>query len=224
MGTFLGSRETRYIKRVDKKNRYKIMGRIHTFESWLDEASSGEIYRPSRGRPLIFDPRKHPELAGEFYDLISTAYAEVGGHAKISSPSDVFADPDWTFWEGIDIHGTPDFDVIMFGQKTRYGIKWSGVGHDGTSDAKRSYIESRGRDLHKLGYYVEVSGRIAEILIQRYNCPVVMARDVVERVLGRPVEWTGRNEDDPRMPGEGWYKRLIGGGLHSKTLLGRPRT
>ena len=189
------------------------MRNLNTYESWLNEASSGELYNPKRNQLVQFDPKKHPELSNEFFELISTAYAEIGGHAKIKSASDVFADPDWNFWEGIDIHGNQDFDIIMFGQKTKYGIKYSGVGHDGTKDAKRAYIETRGKELHKLGYYVEVSGKIADILINKYNVPIVDDQAEVEKILGKKVDWkTG-----------GYYERIIGGHPHEKILIGRPK-
>jgi hypothetical protein len=199
------------------------MKNILTFNEWLNESTSGEIFKPKRNHPHEFDPKKHPELANEFFELIRTAYAEIGGHAKVKTPADVFADPDWDFWEGVDIHGNENFDIIMFGQKTRYGIKFSGVGHDGTSQAKRAYVASRGEDLHKPGFYVEVSGKIAEILIDKYNCPIVTDERDVEKVLGKNVEWFGKHPDDRVMPGNGWYVRNLGGHAHAKILLGRPK-
>lgn len=205
------------------------MKHIKLFEEFITEgagnppaARSGEVLKPKRNNPMVFDAGKHPELANEFFDLIKTAYAELGGHVKVQSPADVFSDPDWNFWEGIDIHGTNDFDLIMFGQKTKYGIKFSGVGHDGTSDAKRTYIAERGKDLHKLGYFVEVSGKIADILITSYKVPIVDDPKEVEKVLGKPVEWLGKSTD-PKMPGDGWYARVLGGGKHEKIMLGKPK-
>ena len=192
------------------------------FEQFLLE-KSGEEFKPKRNQPVVFDPKKHKDLEDEFFHLISTAYAELGGHAKVRRPSDVFADPDWNFWEGIDIHGTNDFDIIMFGSKTRYGVKFSGVGHDGTGEAKRTYIKSRGQDLHKLGFYVEVSGKLADILIRSYNVPVVDNQQEVEKVLGKEVEWNGKNPENPGSSGESWYTRTIGGHKHAKILLGRPK-
>jgi len=199
------------------------MRNLRTYEEFLNEAGSGDTFNPKRGIPLQFDYKKHPELAGEFFNLISTAYSEIGGHAKIKTPKDVFSDPDWNFWEGVDIHGSRDFDLIMFGQKTKFGVKFSGVGHDGSSQAKREYISARGEDLKKLGYYVEVSGKIADILITKYNCPVVTDQKEVEKVLGKKVNWTGKNKENPSEPGDGWYIRSLGGHDHSKILLGRPK-
>lgn len=196
------------------------MKKVKLFEEFIGEKSSGEIFNPKRNKTIKFDAKKYPELAGEFFDLISTAYAEIGGHAKIKSPDDVFSDPDWNYWEGIDIHGDNNFDIIMFGQKTNYGIKYSGVGHDGSSPAKRAYISARGKELQKLGYYIEVSGKIAEILLEKYDAPVVTDINVIEKVLGKKVDFIGTLEG---MPGNGWYSRMLGGHNHNKILLGRPR-
>jgi hypothetical protein len=197
---------------------------IKLYEEFIaEENKSGEIYKPKRNVPTIVDPIKHPELADEFFNLINTAYAEIGGHIKVKSPSDVFSDKDWDFWEGIDIHGTEDFDIILFGSKTKYGIKFAGVGHDGTKDAKRKYIDERGKDLHKPGHYIEVSGKLAEILIKKYGSPSVNTQADVEKVLGKPVEWNGQNPEDPSASGVSWYTRKIAGHDHAKIMLGQPR-
>ena len=190
------------------------------YEEYVNEiASSGDL-KPIRGKTLRFDHTKYPELAGEFFNLIQTAYAEIGGHIKIQSPEDVFSDPDWNYWEGEDIHGTRDFDMVMFGQKTKFGVKFSGVGHDGTKDAKRAYIDARGVDLKKMGFYIEVSGKIAEILINKYNVPIVTDPDTVNKVLGKTVQWIGSMPD---ASGDGWYSRNIAGRPHDKIMLGRPK-
>ena len=199
------------------------MKNLLSYEQFVNEAVSGEIFNPKRNKAMEFNPNKHPELSTEFFDLITTAYAEIGGHAKIKSPNDVFSDPDWNWWEGVDIHGSNDFDIVMFGSKTKFGVKFSGVGHDGTKEAKRVYIESRAEDLLKPGYYIEVSGRLAEILIDKYHCPVVDVQSIVEKVMGRKLDWRGKNPDDTKMPGDGWYVREIGGHKHAKIMLGKPK-
>ena len=190
------------------------------FEEFLNENTSGEIFNPKRGKTVKFDHTKHPELSGEFFDLIATAYAEIGGHSKIKTPADVFGDKDWNYWEGVDLHGTKDFDMIMFGKKTKYGIKYSGVGHDGTKDAKRAYISTRGKELNKLGFYIEVSGKIAEILLNSYDVPVISDEDTINKVLGKNVTFIGTIDGKP---GTGWYSRKLGGSSKEKILLGRPK-
>lgn len=222
---FFDKKGNHFATLFDKGTRYQELRHNGTVDDkgWLTEAVSGDIFNPKRNKPVAFDPNKHPELSTEFFDLISTAYAEIGGHAKIKTPDDVFADKDWNWWEGVDLHGTNDFDIVMFGSKTKYGVKFAGVGHDGSSDAKREYIKSRAEDLVKPGYYIEVSGKLADILISKYHCPIVEDEKSVRTVLGKDIDWKGDCPDDPKMPGKGWYVRKIGGHPHAKILLGKPR-
>lgn len=196
---------------------------LTTYEDFLNEKTSGEIFQPKRNKPVKFDHTRYPEIEDELFNLISTAYAEIGGHAKIKVPADVTANTKWDFWEGIDIHGSQDFDIVMFGQKTKYGLKFSGVGHDGEKDSKRAYINARANDLKQLGHYIEVSGKIAEILMKKYNVPVVSDQATVEKVLGKKLDWQGKNSEDPNASGDGWYKRTLGGKVHQKILLGKPK-
>lgn len=170
------------------------------------------------------DPSEHPdELADELYDLIQLAYAPIGGHAKINKPSDVFAEPKWNAWKVIDVDADPEADVVIFGQKTKYGTKSSGVGHDGGKQAKRAYLDDKGKSFNTKGYYGEVSSKFAEIMLKKYKVPTVDDKDTVEKVINKKVEWHGEHPTDKSMPGKGWYSRKIGGTMHAKILVGRPK-
>lgn len=190
--------------------------------SALDERS-GELFHPPKKSWVQVDKDKYKEeLEDEFYQLISKAYEPIGGHSKVKKPGDVFKDPDWTFWKGMDIHGSPDFDLIVWGKKTKYGIKYSGVGHDGEKETKREYLRQRAVDLHKHGYYIEVSGKLAEILINKYNVPTVDNREDVDELLPKEFKWHG-DHPNGESSGHGWYTRMIGGEPHTKIILGRPK-
>lgn len=188
----------------------------------LDE-KSGDVLHPSKDRWVKIDPKKHKELSDEFFELISTAYADIGGHSKIEKPDDVFSDPDWTFWKGVDVHGSPDLDLIVWGQNTKYGVKFSGVGHDGEKDTKKKYLEQKAKDLSKLGFYNEVSGKLAEIMINKYNVPIVEDEAELRKLIPKMTEFYGKHPTDDSMPGNGWYARNIGGHTHIKTVIGRPK-
>jgi len=191
------------------------------YRAWLTEKATAELFNPvKRGKQYKFSPQQHPELAPELYDLITTAYAELGGHLKIKDPSDVVKNTEWNYWEGTDIHGTPDFDIIMFGQKTPYGVKFSGVGHDGEKDSKRAYLDQRGKDLKKPGFFLECSGKLAEILINKYGCPTVDDPEEVKKIIPTMSKWIG---EYPEHSGKGWYERPIGGQVHKKIVVGRPK-
>ncbi len=170
---------------------------------------------------MPFDPRKHDDIKYELFDLIQTAYHAIGGHAKVKTPDDVLADPDWNVWVGMDIHNDPDFDLISYGSKTPFGIKFSGVGHDGSPAAKKIYVDLRAKDLKMPGYYVEASGKLADILIKK-GVPVISDQATVEKVLNKKVQWTGSNTEDQSSAGDGWYIRKIGPDEHSKIMLGMP--
>ena len=149
---------------------------------------------------------------------LSIAYSELGGHTKINKPEDIFSS-DWNFWEGIDIDNDEDFDIILFGKETKYGIKFSGVGHDGTMAAKQIFLDEQSKDLKKLGYYAEISGKLVDVLIRKYHCPVVDNQEEVEKVLSKKVEWIGNKEGSY---GDSWYRRNISGKPYDKILVGRP--
>ena len=197
------------------------MNRFIGYQNWVNEKASAEVFNPvKRGKEYQFDPRKHPELAPEIFDLINTAYAELGGHLKVKEPEDVLKNTEWSYWSGVDIHGSPDFDIVMFGQKTPYGVKFSGVGHDGEKDSKRAYLDQRGEDLKKPGFYIECSGKLAEILINKYHCPVVEDEAEIRKLIPTMTKFIGPMEG---VSGEGWYTRPIGGHDHAKIIVGRPK-
>ena len=194
------------------------MERYLLFEEYMNEIAV------RRGKWTQIDPVKDKELDKHFYDLINVAYAEIGGHVKIKKPEDVFADKEWTYWKGVDLHGAPDLDLIVWGKNTKFGVKFAGVGHDGEKASRKEYLNSKGSDLKKLGYYGEVSGKLAEILMIKYGVPVVTDEAEVEAAIGgKNVEWHGQHPKDNTIPGNGWYTRTIGGSKHTKILVGRPK-
>lgn len=205
------------------------MIKAYYFKEFINEdvnvnaPSSAEVLNTERGEWVEIDPNEHSELNNEFYELIKIAYSEVGGHAKINSPKDVFDDPDWTYWRGIDLHGGPALDLIVWGKDTKYGVKFSGIGHDGEKDSKKTFLKNRAKKLKDLGYYVEMSGKISQIMLNKYDVPEVDDKEEVENVLGKEVEWYGQHPTKPDMAGNSWYGRKIGGETHYKIMLGNPK-
>jgi len=189
--------------------------------------SSGDILKPKRNKWIKFNPNElsnseKEELSKEFIDLIQTAYAPIGGHVKFTTADDVFKDNKITHWKVIDLHGSPDADVIVFGKESKYGIKSVGVGHDGERDSTRVYLDAKAKDLSKPGYYVEVSGKLAEIMLGKYKVPSVDSEEVIKKVLKKDIKWHGEHPDG-KTPGDGWYTRKIGNSDHTKILLGKPK-
>lgn len=188
---------------------------------YLNEKTSGEIFDPTRNKPVVFDIHDvhDSEFTEEMFNLINVAYSSIGGHLKIKTFQDLVSNPNWNFWQGVDIHDTNDFDLILFGKKTKYGLKFIGMGHDGQQDSKSAVLNLQSDSLHKLGFYLEVCGKLAEILIKKYNAPIVEDPEVVKKVLGKDIEWKGTV---PGHSGNGWYSRQIADDMHDKIMLGRP--
>lgn len=162
------------------------------------------------------------ELEYEIFGLISTAYKPLGGHVNFKNSKDVFSDKDVTYWKGLDLDGADDLDVIVFGKKTKYGIKLTGVGHDDEKLSKQEYLNNKAASLSKIGYYNEVSGKLAEILLQKYKIDAVTDKDDIEKVIEKSIEFLGKHPDGITA-GFGWYSRILGGHQHIKILLGKPK-
>ena len=152
-------------------------------------------------------------LKEELYVLIQNAYGPIGGHVRVSSVDKVL-DPELTYWEAIDDDKDPNADAVLFGKKNRNGVKISGFGHDGTSNSKHDLIAKQKATLSKTGYWIEASGRPAEVLYGQ-GVPYVKDPKVIEKLFGMSVKWL----DD-----KGWYIRDINKELRSnkETVFGKP--
>lgn len=157
------------------------------------------------------------DLLKEGFDLVSTAYAPIGGHLNINEPDDLLNEG--TTFYFADIDKDPEADVLQVSKRKKAGLKMSAVGHDGQKASRRHLIQYKIDRLHEPGNYAEVSGRIAEILLG-VGVPVVNDKATVERMLGKKVRWLGTNKDFPRT--SGWYSRKIGKSNHKKVLVGTP--
>ena len=54
-------------------------------------------------------------IQNQLFDLIQNAYADIGGHVKFKSPSDIM-NPEVTYWKVADIDADPEIDVTFFGK------------------------------------------------------------------------------------------------------------
>jgi len=170
------------------------------------------------------------DLDDEIFDLIQNAYADVEigkgvyGNAKIRRPEDLPAG--YTIMQAADLDPDPDPDFFR-GSKVKSGrVKLGVVGHDGSSQAVQKYLDETAKQL-QTGGMAEMSGKIAHVMITRYNIQSVQTKNEVESLLGKSVEWVGRHPDskyaDRYGPDhEGWYCRAIGkcSTTHMKILLG----
>lgn len=165
--------------------------------------------------------RKHPELADELYKLLSTAYASIGGHSVIKSPSQLVGGK-ISVIHAVDIDADPEADAVSFGKKKPAGIKSVGLGHDGTRAAKDRVMAYKAKLLKSKKQYAEMSGAIAHIMLTRYGVDSVNDEETVQKALNKDIEWIGAHPKGKYPDNPGWYRRTIGGERHLKILMGLP--
>lgn len=195
---------------------------MQLFEDYLKENSEltfNDIFQVKNKWVKVTSDEKN-KLADEFFELISVAYYPIGGHIKVRNAKDLIKS-DWDVWQAIDYDSDPDAEIVIFGKSTPFGIKWSGVGHDGTKASKKLYLQHK-IEAHKTsGNFTEVSEKLAEIFLNSGITYVNNEKDV-SKVIGKKIEWKGESTEG--MPGDGWYTRTIGGlQPKEKILVGMPK-
>lgn len=166
--------------------------------------------------------RSHERLAHSIHDdvqnIVTNAYAKIGGHAKTNTAT-ALADeyPDWFV---ADTDAEPDVDVFI-GGSPRAGKEKLGVsGSDGSPEAKQFLLNLKKRLLTH-GWWAEVSGATAHIAINKQHIPFVNSEHKVRSLLpGKDITWHGEHPDGLFPGTDGWYSRSIGGQQHVKIIVG----
>ena len=152
------------------------------------------------------------EFAEEIFDLINTAYSPIGGNPNYKSPDDVMGDERDANYMVIDLDDDPEFDAVKITKSKEAGNKSVGMGHDNSSPAKSAAVNITALMLKEPGHYVEVSGKLKDILKAK-GVPIVTDEETIQKVMA------GKNI---QMNDDGTYTRYIGGEKHTKTLMGNP--
>lgn len=187
------------------------MNIITRFELFLLERFADD-YPKDSWEDIAHTRDRYDELA----ELIANAYKNVPG-GSLEDPLDIKKDPSMNYWMAIDNDQDPDCDAVIFGKKTKYGIKITGMGQDGTRAAKMEVIRTMLADLKNNGYYSEVSDSVMSML---KGIPYVNNKEDVEKILGKTVTWIGKIDG---LDTDGWYERDIHGHKKTKLLVGMPR-
>ncbi len=158
------------------------------------------------------DKQETEKFADDIFDLINTAYASIGGNLNYNSASDVTGAEGDSDYEVIDIDDDPEIDAVIVSKKKEAGNKIAAMGHDGSSIAKSKTINKQVNLLKTPGNYIEVSGKIKDILLAK-GVSVVTDKATIEKVMGKKAMDI---QDD------GSYTRYISGKETHKILLGKP--
>jgi hypothetical protein len=155
-----------------------------------------------------------PQTAVEDYsdiiaDLIINAYAGKGGNHELRSGNDI-RNSDLNYWITNDVDTDVDPDVTLGGKRTPAGTKITAIGQDGGSDAKRAAV-TKIIDLMKTrGFYAEIDKDMAS----KYNLPHIKDEAEIRKVI---------NKDLTMNPDGSYDRRLTGGPVKTKVLVGIPK-
>ena len=152
------------------------------------------------------------KFSEEIFDLINNAYAPIGGNPNYQSPSDVDGSEGDANYLVIDFDDDPEFDAVVVDKRKSSGIKGAALGHDGSKAARSLSVNFLAIMLKNKGHYIEVSGKLKDILINK-GVPIVTDEETIRTALkGKDIEI---NDD-------GTYQRSLGGKIHTKTMMGNP--
>ena len=160
-------------------------------------------------RPL--SPSEIEDDKDELFKMIDLAYAPLGGHPNVTKPDDVKTAGD--NYSVINLDDDPEDDATVTYKTRAGGTKLVAMGHDGTKPARRAAVAKTVSDLNKNGYYIEVSGTLLDILKAK-GVAIVDDEETVKRALkGKEIKWHG----------DGSYDRKLGGTIHTKMMMGKPK-
>jgi hypothetical protein len=152
-----------------------------------------------------------PDFKAKIFDLINTAYSSIGGHANVKDANDLPDEGD--FFDVIDVDGDDDIDAATIAKHKPSGKKFVALGHDGSSAGKSAAVNRQVDKLKSGGYFIEVSGKMKDILMGKGLQPVTDEKAVRNALPGKNIKWNG----------DGTYDRKIGGSIHTKMMFGKPK-
>lgn len=152
-------------------------------------------------------PESKEPYAQRVFSLIQTAYANIGGNCNITDIESLCADTG--MWKLVRRNGEIIFAAIY---KDRKGRKFVAIGHDGSKEAKAELRGIVAQDIKLHRTWAEVSGSMAKVLLT--SGISVIPADQASSILGKEILEYG---DDGFS-----YKRIIGGKLYRKVLVGYP--
>lgn len=166
------------------------------------------------------EPEYDADLEKDVFDLVTTAYAPVGGNPKIRKPTDVRGE--YEKWFVGDFDEDPEPDVAVLGNSHHSGQnKFGAAATDGTPIAKAELMNLK-KQLFANGWWGEVSDAPAHIAMNKLGIKPIEDEAKVRSLLkGKgDLEWHGEHPDG-KFPGtRGWYTRSIGGEPHVKIIVG----
>ena len=156
--------------------------------------------------------KEKSEFADEIFSLIDNAYAPIGGNPNYQTPNNVDGSEGDANYLVIDFDEDPEFDAVVVDKTKSSGVKAAAMGYDNSGPAKSLSVNFLAIMLKRPGHYIEVSGKLKDILLSK-GVPLVTDEETIRTALkGKEIE----------MNDDGSYQREIAGKMYTKVLLGKP--
>ncbi len=156
--------------------------------------------------------KEKKEFEYEIFGLINNAYAPIGGNPNYKSPANVAGSEGDANYLVIDFDDDPEFDAVVVDKTKQSGTKLASLGHDNSKPAKSLSVNFLSIMLKNPGHYIEVSGKLKDILAAK-GVPIVTDKETIKQVM---------KGKDIKMNDDGTYQRYLGNELHTKTMMGNP--
>lgn len=109
----------------------------------------------------LIDTKEILKISDNVIDLIKIAYKNTSYGSFVNSEEDMLRSTDWY---AIDVDSDPDADAVVFGRKTKFGLKIQGIGHDGDKTSKKIVLDKLYSLLNREGFWIEASDKIEYLL------------------------------------------------------------
>ena len=179
---------------------------------WFRDSYLNENEGFEKGPWEYLTDKEESEFSDEIFALINNAYAPIGGNPNYQSPSNVDGSEGDANYLVIDFDDDEEFDAVVVDKRKSSGVKGAAMGHDGSREARSLAVNFLAIMLKNPGHYIEVSGKLKDILTAK-GVPVVTDKETIRTALkGKNIE----------MNDDGTYQRYLGGEKHTKTMMGNP--
>ena len=194
------------------------------FETFNDNASPPKKEKFFNGSEVVETSLRSgnipEEVVSSIFELISKAYAHVGGHGSVRSEDELYK-YDLCLMADTDDDDKPN--VVLLGERVRNGsTKLSVFGTDSSSGAKSKMMEMVKDVLTREEVWAEIPRQFAGFLYSR-GVPMLEDENKVMMLLGRRIDpssfkWLGDMGSEGK--GAGYYQRNFFGKEDIRAIMG----
>jgi hypothetical protein len=162
-------------------------------------------------------------VTDDVVQLVKTSYDKLGGFPRLETPSGL--KNTITNYYLVDVDDDPEPDAGMLYYDAGNYKKASAIVTDGGPEAKKIIPQTMKKLLSQPGYWIEVSGAPAHIMINKLGLKPIADAELAEFLVSfggkRDVNFNWLGETDKnKIGGDGWYVRDAGDKKIIKTIVG----